>query len=32
MGEGMKESGRIPRTVDCELAQDLGKPAVTLAK
>ena len=25
MGEGMKESGRIPRTVDCELAQDLGK-------
>lgn len=23
MGEGMKESGRIPRTVDCELAQDL---------
>ncbi|XP_048727562.2 DNA helicase MCM8-like isoform X2 [Ostrea edulis] len=23
MGDGMKESGRIPRTVDCELAQDL---------
>ncbi|KAK3102993.1 hypothetical protein FSP39_015600 [Pinctada imbricata] len=23
MGDGMKESGRIPRTVDCELTQDL---------
>lgn len=30
MGEGVKESGRIPRTVDCELAQDLGKQAVIL--
>ena len=24
IGDGQKESGRIPRTVDCELTYDLG--------
>lgn len=25
IGEDQKESGRIPRTIDCDLTNDLGK-------